>query len=127
MFAQRFFESIDIPRTVMTDAVDKEGRCAVHAAFNSAEEVFTHTRGMHVRRELEAEGILFQANLGCVLKQVAIIQCILAFKHRIVHFPELPLCSSGFGGLRSVFRMRMDLAERKVSKNKSQFPAEPAL
>src|SRR5579871_6432057 len=48
-------------------------------------------------------------------------------EQRVVHLPELPLCTGGFGGFGCVLGVRMYLRERKVAEYKPQLPAQALL
>ena len=50
--AKSLFERIDVPRAVVTHAVDEERRRAVDAASDAAQKILAHPRRMRVRSQL---------------------------------------------------------------------------
>ncbi len=59
-----------------------------------------------------------------VFTEVIIIKCVLVFVEGVVHLPEFPLFTGGFGCLRSVFCMWMDSRQGEVSKDETEPMAE---
>src|SRR6266567_3186323 len=49
-----------------------------------------------------------------------IVERPLMLKEGVMHLPELPLSGGSFRGLRRMLSVRVDLAQRKVPKDKAQ-------
>jgi hypothetical protein len=104
----------------MTNAIDIEGRCALHAACLATGQVtldsFSYVRGTPVM--LEAHGV--QAQLERVLVQIRFCERLLMLEQILVHSPEICLCSSRFSGGCGGARMWMDCLERKMAKHETE-------
>jgi len=104
----------------MTNAIDIEGRCALHAACLATGQVtvdsFSYVRGTPVM--LEAHGV--QAQLERVHVQIRFCERLLMLEQILVHSPEICLCSSRFSGGCGGARMWMDCLERKMAKHETE-------
>src|SRR4051794_18637237 len=98
-------QRIEIVRTVMAKAIDKERRRAIDAAACAAEHVFAYALGVGAAREFVEEGLEVEVKLLRVTGQVVGFEGFLVLEQEVVHVPELPLRAGGLGSFRGLLRM----------------------
>jgi len=74
--------------------------------------------------ELEREPVDVETERRRVAQEVLGIERALVREEKVVHLPEASLGAGGLGGLGSLERMQVDLAERKIAKREPQIVAE---
>src|SRR5947208_291304 len=112
---ERREQGLQLPRVVVSHAVDKKGRRPVDAAGDAAAEVFPHPGLVHAAAELFAKPCDIETQVASVLDQILAVEGELPLEEAVVHLPELALRTSRFGGLRGVLRVRMAFAPRDVA------------
>jgi hypothetical protein len=109
----------------VAQAVHEEGRRAVHAAPDSADEVLAHARGVRALLEVGDEPLDVEAERLRVADQVARAQAVLVLEQEVVVLPEAALRARGLGGLGRLAGVRMDLREWEVPVGEPELVAGP--
>src|SRR5207249_6123790 len=117
---ERREQGLQLPRVVVSHAVDKKGRRPVDAAGDAAAEVFPHPGLVHAAAELFAKPCDIETQVASVLDQILAVEGELPLEEAVVHLPELALRTRRFGGLRGVLRVRMAFAQREVPIHEAQ-------
>src|SRR5258708_2853545 len=84
-------QRLQIPRSIVPNAVDEKRRCAVNATANPALKIFLHPGGKFMLFQISLESLYVQPNFRGVSQQRTIIEMTLMLEKIIVHLPELPL------------------------------------
>jgi hypothetical protein len=108
----------------VTPPVDEEGGRPVHAAADTAHEVFTDALGVCAPRQLDLEPIEIQRKLGGIRNVVFVLQRILSLVQHVVHLPEPALCGCRLRGLGRVLGVWMNLRQREVPEHQPHLIAE---
>src|SRR5258706_2887492 len=116
-------EGLNVPRAVISNAVYEKRRCAVDAAFHTAQEIFMHTRLVDSLLQLAHKLCCIETQLMGKLGKMPGVKGSLIFVKQIMHLPKFALFSCCLRALRCGLGMRMELSKWKVAKDEAKFVA----
>src|SRR5208283_3378153 len=84
-------ERVCVPLSIVTDAVQKQTRSAVHSVLNPCQEITADSFLVRFVLQLMPKAVDIQSKLLCVANQIFRPESLLPLEQQSVHFPESAL------------------------------------
>jgi hypothetical protein len=105
-------ESGDVVGAVVPAAIDEERWRPGYSAEVGGLDVLGNLACELLLTQAAAEDVAVEAERFGEAEQVWQCQFALMGEEKVIHLPELPLCTGGFSGLGGELRLGMDVVER---------------